>query len=119
LVFPSVFVVFRVRQEAEEEYFARVVMDGANQPVSVAADIEHHHQFIAGHMHLIRRTKAPAQVGKMPELLLPHGSPPDFQPRCGLRVSDGKNGQSAFRNNPHAYNLCSSGGFVKHEKQRG
>jgi len=64
---------------------------------------------------LIRRAKALPQAGKMPELLLPHDSPPDSQSRCGRRMSEGKSGQSAFLNDPHAYNLCSNAGFVKHD----
>ena len=64
----SVFVVFRVRQEAEQEHFAGVVVQGANQPVAVAANVKHHHRIATGHTHLIRRTKAPAQIGKMPKL---------------------------------------------------
>jgi hypothetical protein len=51
----------------------------------------------------------------MPELRLPHDSPPDSQPGCGLRVTDGKSAQRAFLNNPHAHNLCSLAGFVKHD----
>src|ERR1017187_8748383 len=90
-------------------------MYGANQPIGVAADVEHHDRIAAGHPHLIRRPKAPAQAGKMPELLLPHDSPSDSQARCGLRVADGKNGHRAFLNNPHAYNLYSPTGLVKHE----
>ena len=117
--FPSVFVVFRVRQEAKQEHLAGVVMYGANQPIGVAAYVEHHDRIATGYTHLIRRTKAPAQVGKMPELLLPHDSPPDSQPRCGLRVTDGKSGQSAFLNNPHAYNLCSFHRFVKYKEMPG
>jgi hypothetical protein len=58
-----------VRQEAEQEHLAGVVMYGANQPVGVAAYVEHHDRIAAGHTHLIRRTKALAQVSKMPELL--------------------------------------------------
>jgi hypothetical protein len=95
-----------VRQEAEQEHFAGVVQ-GANQPVAVAANIEHHHRIATSHTHLIRRTKAPAQIGKMPELLLPHDSPPDFQTRCGLRVPGSKSNQGAFFDYPHAHNLCS------------
>ena len=103
-------------QKAEQEHFSRVEVYGANEPIGVAANVEHHDRIAAGHAHLVRRTKAPAQVGKMPELLLPHDPPPDFQTRCGLRMSGGKSGQRAFLNNPHAYNLCSSANFVKHEK---
>jgi hypothetical protein len=113
--FPPVFTVFRVRQEAEQEHLAGVVMDGANQPIGVAAHVEHHDRIATSHAHLIRRTKALAQVSKMPELLLPYDSPPDSQTRCGLRVTDGKSGQSTFLNNPHAHNLYSRTGFVKHD----
>ena len=104
-----------MRQEAEQEHLAGVIMYGANQPIGVAAYVEHHDRVAAGHTHLIRRTKALSQVGKMPELRLPHDSPPDRQARCGLRVTDGKSGQRAFLNNPHAHNLCSLAGFVKHD----
>jgi hypothetical protein len=88
-------------------------MYGANEPIVVAAYVEYHNRITTGHAHLICRRKAPAQVGKMPELLLPHDSSPDRQARCGLRVTDGKSSQSAFLNNPHAHNLCSMAGFVK------
>ena len=104
-----------MRQEAEQEHLAGVVMDGANQPIGVAAHVEHHDRVAAGHTHLIRRAKALAQVGKMPELRLPHDSPPDSQSRCSLRVTDGESGQRAFLNNPHAHNLYSTAGFVKHD----
>jgi hypothetical protein len=82
-------------------------MDGANQPEVVAANVEHHDRITTGHAHLIRRAKAAPQIGEMLELRLPHNAPPDFQACCGLRMSRGKIGQSAFPNNPHAYNLYS------------
>jgi hypothetical protein len=62
---------------------------------------------------LIRRTEASPQVSEMLKLFNPHYVPPDFQTRCGLRVSNGKGGQSAALNNPHAYNLYSFAEFVK------
>jgi hypothetical protein len=111
--FPSVFAVFRVRQEPKQEHLASVVMYRANQPEGIAAYVKHHDRVTTGYAHLIRRPKALAQVGKMPELSPAHDSSPDSQARCGLRVTDGKSSQSAFFNNPHAYNLCSITGFVK------
>jgi hypothetical protein len=51
----------------------------------------------------------------MPELLLPHDPPPDSQSGCSLRVIEGKSGQSAFPNNPHAHDLYSAAGFFKHD----
>ena len=113
--FPPVFTIFRVRQEAEQEHLAGVVINGANQPMGVAAHVEHHDRIATSHTHLIRRRKALAQVGKMPKLLLPHDSPPDSQTRRSVRVTDGKSGQRAFLNNPHAHNLYSRAGFVKHD----
>jgi hypothetical protein len=113
--FPSVFAVFRVRQEPKQEHLASVVMYRANQPEDVAAYVKHHDRVTTGYTHLIRRPKALSQVGKMPELFLAHDSLPDSQARCGLRVTDGKSSQSAFFNNPQAHKLCSIAGFVKHD----
>jgi hypothetical protein len=53
-VFPSVFVVFRVRQKAEQEHFASVVVYGANEPIAIPANVEHHDRFVTGHANLIR-----------------------------------------------------------------
>ena len=77
LGFPSVFIVFRVRQEPEQEHLASVVMYRANQPIGVAAYVKHHDRFATCHTHLIRRPKALVQVGKMPELRLSHNFSPD------------------------------------------
>jgi hypothetical protein len=90
-------------------------MYGANEPVAVSANVKHHNRISACHPHLIGRTKAPPQIGKMLKLFISHNPPPGFQTCCSLRVPLGKSRQGGFLNYPHAYNLYSSSQFVKTE----
>jgi hypothetical protein len=87
-----------VRQEPEQENFLGIVVYRANKPVTVAANVKYHDRIAAGHSHLIRRTKAPPQIGEMRESLASHDPPPGFQTRCRLRMLFGKSHNSGFLN---------------------
>ncbi len=97
-----------MRQETEQEYFAHIIVNGANKPVAIAANIEYRDRITAGYTHLIRRAKASAQVGKMSELLLPQ-SPAAMIPNP-MRLAGAaphKCSDCGFFDNPHAYILYS------------
>jgi hypothetical protein len=79
----------------------------AYEAIAVTANVKHNDRLIASHSHLVRGTKASAQIRKMPKPLTPHDSPPAFQRSGGFWMPHRKGSQGAFLDQPHAYNLYS------------
>src|SRR6266478_3421500 len=91
-------------------------MHGHNQPIGIAANIEHGHRLSATDMHSVRAAIAPAQLGHVSPCSRPHSRRPGSQIFRGLRILFRRVAEELFLNDPHAYNLCSPAEFVKHEK---
>lgn len=100
--------MLRVRQDMPDVYLASVIVDNCDQPIIVAADIEH-----GKHTNQISAGKGGTKVSKVSEGFLTHETIPPIKRTFSFRVPDPKFAQPGFRDDVHSVIVCQNGLFVK------